>query len=244
MKALVLAFLVVTASQDALKEAGERYARGDALGAADAYETAIKDGADNADAYFNLGTAALRGGDVGRAVWALMEARARAPWDEDILYNLELARRENQDTVGGEEESAWLSAMRFIPRAPLQWITYALFLVFCAMLLARGVVGAKRPLERATVRVGLFAVVLVLLTISVESTAGAPTGIVRAREAVVRSTERSDGPEAFRVHAGLVVRLVGTPRGGLVRIRLANGLEGFLDEESVRRVMGPPVLGR
>jgi len=244
MNTLLIAMLLVAAPQDALKEASERYARNDAAGAADAYETAIKEGADNADAWFNLGTAALRSGDVGRAVWALMEARARAPWDEDVLYNLELARRENQDTVGGAEEPAWLSLMRFIPRAPLQWLTWALLLTLCVMMAARGVLGTSRRLERVSFRVGLLTVLLGLLTVAVETTAGAPTAVVSAREAVVRSTERSDGPEAFRVHSGLVVRLAGSPRGGLVRVRLANGLEGFLEENALRRVQGPPAWSR
>lgn len=236
---LALSLLLLASPQDALKEAGERYARGDAAGAADAYETAVKQGADNAEVYFNLGTAALRAGDVGRAVWALMEARARSPWDEDVHFNLALARKENQDTLVGNEDPAWLEAMLLVPRVPLGWFSLGLFVLCCVLLTIRGVVGPRERLRRWTGRLVWVTVLMGLLTVVVEATAGAPTAVVVAKEAVARNTGRKDAPEAFRVHAGLPVRPMDAPRDGLVRIRLSNGLEGFVEETAIRYVGGP-----
>ncbi|MEW5853410.1 MAG: hypothetical protein AB2A00_31835 [Myxococcota bacterium] len=242
MNAALLCITLVLAgsAEDALKEASERYARGDAAGAADAYESAVAQGADGVDVYFNLGTAALRAGDVGRAVWALMEARARDPWDDDVRFNLELARKENPDTLVGSEEPAWMSALLLIPRAPLGWAAFALFVAFCALLTLRGLLGPSRAVERAARWTGALTFLLGALVLVVESTVGAPAAVVVSKEAVVRSTERVDGPEAFRVHAGLPVRPMAPARGGLVRIRLANGLEGYAPEEAIRVVGGPP----
>ena len=74
------------------------------------------------------------------------------------------------------------------------------------------------------------------LLLFVEATAGAPVAVVMPKEAVVRSAERPDAPEAFRVHAGLSVRPVGKVKNGMVRVRLANGLDGWLEQDAVRRV--------
>lgn len=232
----LLLAVALAGPQDALKEAADRYARGDAAGAAQAYETAIAAGADSADVFFNLGTCALRAGDLGRAVWALQEARRRDPWDEDVRFNLELAVKENPDTLVGAAEPPWLSAASVVPRAALQWLTLLVFLLLCGLLTARGVMGRSSALERASVRVGLVLLLLGSLLLFVESTAGAPLAVVLPKEASVRSAERVDAPEAFRVHAGLTVRPVGKPKNGMVRIRLANGLDGWVEQDAVRRV--------
>jgi hypothetical protein len=227
---------------ETLQEAGERLARGDAVGAAQAYHAAIRGGVDSADAYYNLGTAALRGGDTGLAVWALMEARARAPWDSDVRFNLALARKANTDTVVGSDDPWWLEVLLAVPRAPVGWLAWLAFLVACGMLVARGVAGPSGPLGRAVAGSLVAAAALVGLCVVVELTAGAPTGVVVVPEAVARGTERRLGPEAFRVHAGLVVRLAAEPRGEVVKIRLSNGLEGYVEATSVRQVKGPPPL--
>jgi hypothetical protein len=236
---LFAALLHALSAQDALREAAERYARGDAAGAADAYEVAVIDGADNADVFFNLGTSALRAGDIGRAVWALSEARVRAPWDEDVLFNLDLAKRQNPDTVVGHQEPAWHWALALVPRAILQWVAAAAFLLTCLLLGLRGALGSLAWVEQWALRAGAATLALGSLVVVAEWTAGAPTAVVTERETVVRSTERADGPEAFRVHAGLPVRPMAEPRSGLVRIRLANGLEGYAEEAALRWVGGP-----
>ena len=228
--------LALAGPQDALKEAADRYAHGDAAGASQAYETAVAAGADSADVFFNLGTCALRAGDLGRAVWALQEARRRDPWDEDIQFNLALAVKENPDALVGASEPPWMSAALVMPRAGVQWLCYVVFLLWCGMLTVRGFKGRSRGLERGVVRVGLLLLLLGGLLLFVEATAGAPVAVVMPKEAVVRSAERQDAPEAFRVHAGLSVRPVGKVKNGMVRVRLANGLDGWLEQDAVRRV--------
>ncbi|MBI5495852.1 MAG: hypothetical protein HY904_12580 [Deltaproteobacteria bacterium] len=234
--AVALAVVTPASAQDALREAAERWGRGDAAGASEAYETAALQGADGPDVYFNLGTAALRAGDVGRATWALLTARRLAPWDDDIAFNLELARRENADSVAGGAEPAWLPWALRLPRAPLQWLAYGLFLAFCALLFVRGLRGPVEGLAAWVVRTGLGALFAAVTAGAVEVTAGAPQAVVVVREATVRSADRADGPEAFRVHAGLTVRPMAKPRAGMMRIRLANGLDGWVEQAAVRVV--------
>lgn len=239
MTPLLLALFLAASPQDALQEAAERYARGDAAGAAQAYQTAVDEGVDSADVWFNLGTSALKAKDVGRAVWALWEARIRAPWDEDVRFNLEMARKENQDTLVGLDDPFWLSLAHHVPRAALQWLALFAWLFLCSLFFAQGVLGPRPWVLRLTRASGVATVLIFLGTAAVELSAGAPVAVVQGREAVVRSTARVDGPEAFRVHAGLVVRPLGAPTAGIVRVRLGNGLEGYVEESAVRLVRGP-----
>jgi hypothetical protein len=235
---LVCAGLAAATPEDALREASARFERGDAAGAADAYETALQQGSRSADVYYNLGTAALRAGDTGRAVWALLEARARAPLDGDVLFNLDLARKANPDTVVGTVEGAWDAALHRVPRGPLQALAMASWWLLCALLVWRGVRGPGARLNAWLVRVGAWVVLVVAVLGLVEATAGAPTAVIMGKEVVVRATESVAGPEAFRVHAGLAVQPVEDVAGGMTRIRLANGLEGFVETQLLRRVGG------
>lgn len=243
MTGALLAWTLVLAAanpQVALDEAAERFQHGDPAGAADAYEAALGQGAQSADVYYNLGTAALRAGDVGRAVWALHEARLRAPWDGDVRFNLKLALEANTDTVVGTDEPAWEAALSAVPRVPLQYLAVGLLWVFTVLLVAWGI-RRVRVLALWTMRAGGAALLAALVLMAVELTVGAPKAVVVQPEALVRSTDRADGPEAFRVHAGLVVNPqpgTETP-DGMVRIRLENGLEGYVAQPALRAVGGP-----
>jgi tetratricopeptide (TPR) repeat protein len=77
---------------DAFQAANEAYGRGDHATAIAGYE-AVLAVAPHPDAYFNLGTALADAGELGRAVWALEEARALAPSDDDVAHNLEAVRQ-------------------------------------------------------------------------------------------------------------------------------------------------------
>jgi hypothetical protein len=78
--------------QTAFRAANEAYARGETAAAIAGYE-AVAAATAHPDAYFNLGTALARDGQLGRAIWALEEARARAPSDDDVAHNLEAVRQ-------------------------------------------------------------------------------------------------------------------------------------------------------
>jgi hypothetical protein len=240
MNAAWLVCWVLNASaQDALAEAAQRFNNGDAAGAAEAYQNAVKQGAASADVYFNVGTAALRAGDVGRAVWGLLEARARRPQDADVLFNLELARKANTDTVVGTQESAGDALLQRVPRAPLQYAALVVWWLFCGALVWRGVRGGGPRVAWALRTGGGLFVVLAVLVALVENTQGRPLAVVLPKEVVVRSTEGAGAPEAFRVHAGLTVEPLVELPAGLTRIRLANGLEGFVPSGALQWVGRP-----
>lgn len=236
MSAVWLCAVLLAGAPEALKEASDRFSHGDAAGAAQAYETALSQGAVNEDVYFNLGTTALRAGDLGRAVWALSMARRLTPTHPDVLFNLDLAQKANPDTLVGLQEPALVAALLWVPRAPVQGVAYVLWLSFCVFLFLRGVTGPRRILERALVRLGLVAVLVGAFALTVELTAGAPLGVIMPKEVTVRSTPESNGPEAFKIHAGLGVRPMEVSASGMLRIRLANGLEGYVEDAAVRRV--------
>lgn len=90
--------------QAGFQAANEAAARGDHATAIAGYE-AVLAAAPHPDVYFNLGTTLAQTGDLGRAVWALEEARARAPSDDDVVHNLEAVRQQALRvglSVGGE----------------------------------------------------------------------------------------------------------------------------------------------
>ncbi len=71
--------------------------------------------------YYNMGNAALRAGELGKAVRYYRIAEKRAPWDPDIQNNLRIASEKTRDDFEGElKESGILSAIEnFVVERPL-----------------------------------------------------------------------------------------------------------------------------
>lgn len=83
---------VSQADAQTMRVAGELYANGQPAQAAQMLEQLARRGVVNADLYYNLGTAYLQSGDMGRAVANLRRAQALSPRDPAIAANLAAAQ--------------------------------------------------------------------------------------------------------------------------------------------------------
>ena len=73
-------------------QAGELYGSGDYSGAAAIYRKLYEEGYRSGDLLYNAGNAFFRSGDNASAILFYERAKLRAPADEDIEYNLQIAR--------------------------------------------------------------------------------------------------------------------------------------------------------
>lgn len=227
----------------ALGEAEALVNRGDFAGAARAYRTALDSGADNAGVLYGLGTAALKSGDVGSAVWALERAARLAPGDDDVAFNLE----RGLERVAGD-----LGAAARLPR-PFEkvllltqrgWQGLALGLALLGLLLAIAV--ALRPRWRWLRRTaGLtLAVVWALALLAAAGWYGrwrvAERGdavLVASAAVSAREATGPRAPVAFVLEPGHRIRAI-ERRADHVRVRLNNGLEGWVERAAVAPVEG------
>ena len=217
-------------AEAAFEAATARYLQGDWAGAAAGYERIAEAGFTSAPLFTNLGSAYLRSGRIGWAVLSYERALRLSPGDREARADLELARAGTVDRPVGGGEEPFLD--RLAARLPDGGVTAAFavpWLGLWGLLLWR-----RRSFGQARALLGAAAVGVALL-----AAAGGGLLALRARSertpravVVVRVSPARESPEAaiqpaFELHEGTTVRVL-EARGPFLRIRLQNGLEGWV----------------
>jgi tetratricopeptide (TPR) repeat protein len=245
---LALALLLVTtaARADVIDEAWKRgndaYFRGDYAGALAAYEQIDRQSVVSEDLYYNLGVVYFRQGNLGRAVWSFERAAALAPDDEDARFNLaqarKLAERRVRDRIeGAERDPLWIRAVTFLTASEQTWIFLILYLsCFVLLFLRRRAREASRAaLGASAALVGFAAAVAGVILLGRATLDRIPFAVVLPDVVTVREGADPNYRSTFAVHAGLRVRLLERDQDWW-RIRLANGLEGWVRDQDVGRL--------
>ncbi len=250
MRALAVLLLFSSAayaeiSKDTLfQRANEAYMTGRYTDAIDAYEQVVPNGVRHEDLFYNLGNAYQKAGRLGAAIYNYERALELDPDQDDVQFNLKAARQAARSLgedrlVGAEGTPFWMRMVQPFTLGMLGWVFLALWLTVFTILIS------LRFVQPGFLRVGLWAGFAFLC-------AGTLVGGVmfgtryylaeRVEQAVVLpdSAQVKDGPDAnyqtsFNVHAGLRVRITERDQEW-VRVRLSNGLEGWLRERDLGRL--------
>jgi len=219
-----------------LDDARAALLKGDSSAAAQAYGEVARAAPGCADLEYDLGTVSAQAGQVGPAVLHLERALKRSPWDGDARQNLDKVRGRRVDKVAGSElgDSPWQRLLLGAPSSLLTWAALALWVLgFVVLSLSR-----RRALRRAAlVGLGLSALLGAVGYAGLRAAAVrygvvlAPTG----QGVKVHSGPAADLPSSFEVHEGLKI-LMEEEANGFTRIRLANGLEGYIPDDTVEAI--------
>jgi tetratricopeptide (TPR) repeat protein len=227
-------------AQELFAKANEAYTHEDYATARDGYEKLISHGQGGPDVLYNLGTTYLAQGDLGRAVLSLeraYKAGGRAP---DLEANLALARAQQKDKVEGAavEEDFVTRVVKATPESVVAGVFLGAWVAaFALLLLFRFLKPGRR--SWAAVLAGLALVVALptgaLLGAHVWVARTLHEAVVLSRTLVAREFPKGDAKVLFDVHEGLKIRLL-EDAGRYVRIRLPNGLEGWVEREGVAEI--------
>ncbi len=193
------------------------------------------------DLHYNLGCAYYRLDKLGPAIYHFERALTLAPNFEDARFNLKTSRaamaRRVKDELKGATDAPWW--VRLVNMLSLQ--TWSI-LFLALWWLSLGILLLLRYLNLGPARSGLIAgncftglmtlACGVLLAGRIYLGAGVPVGIVLPDGMKVREGPSSSTKVTFTLHAGHRVRLQAREKGW-VRIRLPNGLEGWVPDEQV-----------
>jgi len=222
----------------------QAYLDGDYARAVSEYQQALELGPPHPDLAYNLANAFYKLGKKGLAVLFYEKALRLRPSDEAARANLALARKSLVDRVvnaAGQpvSEPPWES---FIKSLPLDGLSAA-FLTL--NLVVFGLATARRLSRRPALRRRLFWTNLPLIFLLVVvglffSAAWYAAEHLRQAVVIAPVAELREGPDnaarvQMEVHEGLKVRLL-QPVGDFVRVRLANGLEGYLRSDSLGEI--------
>jgi tetratricopeptide (TPR) repeat protein len=235
----------IAASKDAtFRRGNDAYFHGRYQEAVDAYEQVAALGVVSEDLFFNLGNAYLKAGQLGPSIYNYERALELDPTQENVVFNLqvarETARKKGEDRLAGAEGTPFW--MRVAGQVTVNWASW-LFLVLYVSLFA--LLIALHFVQPGFLRVSLVAglVFLGLATAAAGTLLGARLYLAeRVEQAIVLPdvVQVKEGPDpnyqsSFGVHAGLRVRITEKEQDW-VRIRLANGLEGWVRERDLGRL--------
>lgn len=227
---------------EAWKRANDAYFKGDYAAAVTAYEQIERQDVVSADLYYNLGVAYFRQGSLGRAIWAFERAGALDPDAEDARFNLaqarKLAERRARDKIeGAEREPLWIRVVTSLPTSTQTWLFLAFYLGAFGLLFwrRRAAEDARAPLSAGAAILAFAALLAGLLLVGRAVLDRVPFGVILPDSVAVKEGADPNYRTSFELHAGLRVRLLEQDQDW-VKIRLANGLEGWIRQSDLGRL--------
>lgn len=227
-RAMLLALLALPAAaaavrdnpSDAFTSGVQHYELGEFVEAANAFHDYARATPHDASGWYDLGLAAYRAGDPGRATWAWLRTVQLAPRDTDARHNLRaidaaaaLARVQPLDWLNGSERVLIATAAWWLLLLPLS------FMVMRSHV-------RRGPLVPA-------ATILVLVALAAAIDAARPTVVTplgQGTRLYAAPTTRDAALGDMR--AGTVARLV-EQRSGWLRVRTAEGSDAWVERSAV-----------
>ncbi len=215
----------------------------DSAYAAEDYETAreiytqLAVQGESAAIYYNLGSTYYRLDSMAKAVLWFERASQLDPSDDDIRFNLTMARNKTVDRIIPRHEMFFVSAWKGLmhSHSVTEWATWAIVAFAVAMILV-GVYLYCSPV--ALRKIGFFgAMVAVILCVVFNVLAynlrrynsTHTAGIIMEPAVTVRSTPTKSGSDLFVIHEGTHIEIRDNSMRDWVEIQIADGKVGWVE---------------
>ena len=241
--ALVMSTLPLATNAATKTSADQEYKRGNYPQAIADYKSLLKK-TPSAEVYYNLGNAYFRSDSIPQAILAYERAALINPGNSYIRFNLQFARGKTIDKVAEPDEMFFISWFRSAANLATVdgWATMVLFsaaLLGCCILLY---FFSSRILVR---KVGFgcaiaFAILFVLSNIFALYKKNALTSkegaIIMAPAANLKKTPIRSGADEAVLHEGTRVDIADRSIKGWLGVKLADGREGWIEENTVEEI--------
>ncbi len=223
------------------QSANEAYKSGDFEAAAQTYEQLLETGANNGPLHFNIGNAYLKQGLLGKALVHFYRAERYMPYDSDLAHNLSYANQLRKDPVIDEEEDAFLRGLDHVVNAVDARIPFYLALICWIMagIASMALIIQRQKTRRASYTMVIAGILAVLITglsfVQYRQLARHDFAIVVAQELQVMAGPSRREAVSFTVHEGIRCQIMGES-DDWVRVRLANGYNGWVPRSKVERI--------
>lgn len=227
------------------KEAGDSaYSQRRFAEAVEIYEKVIDNEGGSVELYYNLGNAAYRSNQLGKAILGYERALRIDPTDEDTRANLEFVQSRMKDEVPEQYEIffvTWMTALFNLlginTWAIIGVVAFVVALIGILLLLFSSK-GSKRNLLIAIVAFSVF--VAIFANIAVYNIHANITdnsyAIVMNEEVSLKSTPDNSGTVLIKVHEGRKVRIVDDTLKDWKEIELEDGKVGWVKTDAIERI--------
>lgn len=221
-----------------LDSAKQYYDKGNYERSIEIYEQILEQGKESAAIYYNIGNAYYSEYKIAPAILNYERAKLRAPNDEDIQYNLNLAREQITDRI---EKIPPFFLVRWYNNfvdlissdgwAVLSMITFIGFLVLLSVFLYT----KRYRLKKTSFWIALLALIFSVATFvfsyqQKQEVLNSNQAIVFSSKVTVRSSPSDSGTELFVIHEGTKVSIE-DEMGNWYEVRLADGNKGWMKTE-------------
>ena len=208
------------------------------------YEQLLSEKGPSADVYYNLGNAYFRIDSLSAAILSWERALRMQPSDDDVRFNLQLARAKTVDKIVPEREMFFVTWYRSLIQAFSVDVWALIGLVSLAVALLLVLVWLFAFGER--LRRLSFTVAVVLLVVFLLSNLFAwqqqralqrhDEAIVMTQSLSVKDTPDVGGSDEFTIHAGTKVTIIDDTMNDWKQILLPDGRDGWVEAGSIEAI--------
>ena len=233
--------LAVSAQTDKIA-ADSAYVKGEYKAAIEIYESLAANNGESADVYYNLGNAYYKSENIAKAVLNYERALLLNPDDEDIRFNLELARSKTVDKVAPEYKfflMEWLEGIiNLLSISAWSVLAVVSFVVMLLTLLLF--------LKSVSTKKTGFIIALFSLFITIFANLSAlhryhylterNDAVIMEPSVTAKSTPSNSGTELFVIHEGRKVKISDDSMREWTEIELEDGNKGWIPSSSLERI--------
>jgi tetratricopeptide (TPR) repeat protein len=226
-----------------IEQANQAYIQGEYLYSIELYEQVLAMELESAELYYNLGNSYFKANRLAPAILNYERALQMKPFDENIKYNLEIARSriiDRIDPVPVIFYERWWKAFIYLFDID-RWAVSGLIALFLGLIcLLWYLFSGKVVLRKLTL---IMSVVLLMVAGMAFLAAhrqhiyhyDRQDAIVFIPRVTAKSAPGTDSPDLFVIHEGTKVTITDT-LGEWAEIRLANGNVGWLQMSAITPV--------
>ncbi len=223
--------------------ANEQYRKGEFEKAIDSYEKIIGSGLSAPEIYYNLGNAYYRSHRIPLAILNYERAKRLKPNDEEINFNLELARGRIVDKINILPDFFILAWLKKIVHSfscnQWAWISILSFLITLC-LAGFFLFSARRWIKQFAFWTGILAFLVTASSFAIaqeqrHKLSVHDDAIIITASVTVRSSPDETGTELFILHEGSKVK-IGDEVGEWLEIRISDGNKGWIRAADLIRI--------
>jgi len=241
---LILSFCTVYADTiPSISQANDQYKKGEFEKAIGSYEKIVESGLSAAELYYNLGNSYYRTHRIPMAILNYERAKKLKPNDEEINFNLELARGRIIDKINTLPEFFLLGWMRKLAHSysASQWAIISMFSFFITLSLAAlFLFSSRRWIKQFAFWTGILSIIIALSSFTISQQQNHKLyvhedAIIMTPMVTVRSSPDDTGTELFILHEGSKVK-IGDTVGEWLEIRISDGNKGWIKANDLIRI--------
>ena len=208
--------------------------------AIDTYQKILDQGYESGNLYYNLGNAFYKTGQIGKAILYYEKARALLPDNENVAFNLRLARLKIQDKIDRPSEFILFKWGReFIDNLSANsWalvLSISLFLVslsFAILYLSSR--SSLRTIFKPILIIALIGAVLSIYPLYYQHTTetSGDQGIILSDRVNTIAAPQKGSTTLFIIHEGTKVQILDKD-GEWIKIELLDGKQGWIHSDSL-----------